>query len=58
MSGCGCKSGIDKRGREWIEFCATHEAEHDEIHTRWRADLLRRRTEEEERDSQRMGNTE
>lgn len=29
---CVCKSGVDKRGREWIELCATHQAEADERH--------------------------
>ena len=29
---CTCKSGTDKRGREWIELCAEHQAEHDERH--------------------------
>jgi hypothetical protein len=29
---CGCKSGIDARGREWVDLCAIHQAEHDARH--------------------------
>lgn len=32
MTACTCKSGIDKRGREWIHLCATHQAETDQRH--------------------------
>lgn len=32
MTDCACKSGIDKRGREWIVLCATHRAEADQRH--------------------------
>jgi hypothetical protein len=48
MSGCGCKTGLDKRGREWVAFCATHQAEHDKLHAEAYADLLRRRGEDEQ----------
>lgn len=27
MSACTCKSGVDKRGREWIVLCDEHRAE-------------------------------
>jgi hypothetical protein len=32
---CGCKSDSQR----WLELCASHKAEVDEIHTRWNREL-------------------
>jgi hypothetical protein len=35
---CGCQSGTNQQGHEWVRFCAAHQAEHDDVRARWHAD--------------------